>query len=532
MSVVAILALLAVVLVIALIVQRAMKKGEGSSTGGDIVAYLILALSMSVTGFALAELAETAFPGDQFVFDPAQSLATSLAALAVSVPFLLFFWRRQADRRVSYPHSPGWTLYLSLMQLVFLTAFAVAAVMFVNGLITDARASAWTGTVVFGVIVVFHEVVARRTPPGSDGQDLPRTIGSAIGLITATIGVSATLAALFDLVFDMSTSDFEPFVAMIIVGLPIWLYQWVRSRRADNGVPWLTWLVIVTTGSLLATLATATTLSILTLQYLLAKTADAALHFHLAPVLLAVFLTGLTVWLIHRRAMGPARDNAKRMYEYVVAGAGLASAVASAVGLTYIALDTNLLVGGGTSNVTAFAVPLIVGLFVWRYFDSRPEQADPEEEVAAWPRRLYHLGLGIVFALVGAGALITALFVLLRSVLDDTGDGAPLLEPTAIFVYAGLAAWYLLSGHARDRAAIGDDEVATPFDVTILCSHPGPISVKFPKEARLRVIYRGDDLGVIDEEMADTIVSEVAHRSSLVWVDGDGFRIAPLRGKD
>ncbi len=68
-----------------------------------------------------------------------------------------------------------------------------------------------------------------------------------------------------------------------------------------------------------------------------------------------------------------------------------------------------------------------------------------------------------------------------------------------------------------------------PFDVTVICSHPGILAARFPEEARMRVFYRGDDAGVVDEGMADDIVASVANRSCFVWVDEDGFRIAPVR---
>ena len=117
MSIVAILLLLAIVLVVVVIIQRTMSdQDEEGASGADIVAYLVMALSMGVAGFALTELASTAFPGDTFVFDPADQVATSLSALVVSTPFLFYFWRRQARpqvpqvrwaRRACSP-SPGW----------------------------------------------------------------------------------------------------------------------------------------------------------------------------------------------------------------------------------------------------------------------------------------------------------------------------------------------------------------------------------------------------------------------------------------
>ena len=68
-----------------------------------------------------------------------------------------------------------------------------------------------------------------------------------------------------------------------------------------------------------------------------------------------------------------------------------------------------------------------------------------------------------------------------------------------------------------------------PFTVTVVCSHPGNLGTMFPKEAKVTVLYRDDASGAIDEEMASRIVSAVDGRPSLVWVDEDGFRIAPAR---
>jgi hypothetical protein len=73
------------------------------------------------------------------------------------------------------------------------------------------------------------------------------------------------------------------------------------------------------------------------------------------------------------------------------------------------------------------------------------------------------------------------------------------------------------------------EDVVAPYQVTIICSHPGMIATRFPKQASLRVIHRGDDVGAIGDEMADEIVAAVDDRSSLVWVDEDGFRVAPMR---
>jgi len=288
----------------------------------------------------------------------------------------------------------------------------------------------------------------------------------------------------------------------------------------------LVWIVVVDIVTLAAAVGTASAIIVLALQYVLGDTGAAVDHFEPLPELLAAFVTALGVWIFHRRLLGPERTSQLRSYEYGMAAIGLVVAVLAAISLTVIAFDRSLLVGGGTNDVVGATVGLVVGLWLWLAFSRRHERGDPGEEAVAWPRRLYNLGLGVVFGLAAAIALITTLFILLRRIMGDD-DSSSLLVPFAVFLYTALAAWYLLAAYGRDRESTASDEVITPFDVTIICGHPGLIATKFPAQARLRVIHRGDGVGVIDDEMAEQIVAEVNNRSSIVWVDEDGFRIAP-----
>lgn len=521
--------LLLVILVIVMVVQRSTKRGVETGDGSDVVAYLVLALAMGVAGFALAELMDAAFPGDSLVTDATETVATSLASLVVSLPFVVFLWRRQAARRARFPASSGWTLYLAIIELVFMTAFVISAVLFVNGLITDASATAWTRTLVFGGIVLFHEMAARRTPPLSDSGELQRVIGSAIGLITGGLGLIGTLSAIFGSFYEASPFGFEPWIAMLIVGVPLWVYRWLPSWDREPALPRLTWLVMTTTVSLTATIGAFTWILVLVLQYIFTDTLPAADHFETLPVLLAVALTDAAVWWTHRRALGGERTNPLRLYEYVMAGVGLVGATFTAIALTVIAFDRSLIVGGESDDVIALATILVAGLVVWRVFTALSTRGVAEEEATSWPARIYHLGLGIAFGLTAAGSLITTLFIVLRRLLGQEATTS-LLEPITALVYTGLGTWYLLSGFARIRRMTESEEVVTPFEVTLITSHPGMIATRFPKQARLHVIYRGDGSGQIDDEMADAIVAEVGNRSSIVWVDEDGFRVAPKAG--
>lgn len=524
----ALAALIGVIVVVVVMIRKATKKGEEEGSGTDLIAYLVLAISMSVAGFALAHLVSTAFPGDRFVFDPTQNLSAAVSALVVSLPFAVYFWRRQAQRRALYPGSVGWTLYLTLMELVFLTAFVVNAVLFINGLLSEERASAWTGTVVFGVIVLFHELAARRDPPQTEAGELRRVVGSAIGLITATIGLAGTLVAGFERLIGTGTFDFDPWLAMLIVGAPIWAYRWFSAWPGKPETPRTVWSVAVQVASVAVSIGSATYVVVLSLQYVLANTAPAGQHFDDVSIALGVGLTTLAVWLAHRRSYREVAPSPRVFATYVLTAVSLAVAIAAAVALTIFAFGNRPLVGGDTDAVVATATVLVVSLSTWGLFGRAARRAATTETVASWPRRMYTLGLGVIMGLVAAGALITTLVVVLNRLLDDTFTGS-LVEPMAILLFTGLATWYLLGSYVRERAPSDERRRTEPFDVTIVTSHPGQIAVKFPENARLRVIHRGDDQGPIDDDTADQIVAAVDGRSSVVWVDSDGFRVAPMR---
>lgn len=522
--------LLAVIIAIVFAVSRSMRKGS-EERGAEIVPYLVLALAMGVSGFALASLARTAFPGDRFIFDPSEEVATALASLVVALPFVIYFWRRQADRRALHPHPAGWTVYLTLIQLVFQTALVISAVLTLDGWIGDGRNSSWPATVVFIGIVVFHEIAARRTPPAAaEGGELPRVVASAIGLITFWIGASGTVIALFGTLFPTREFEFHPWVAMAVVGGVVWGYQWLRTWSAEVSVPRTIWATVVTTFTLLVAFGSVTALLIMTLQYVFTTTPPAGEHFETAQVPLGLVVTSLPIWAMHRRVLGPTSTAAHQFHLYATASVGLLFGIGSATALTIMTVDRSLLVGGSSADVVSAATIAVVGIpVVWMLY-SRAAERGASDETPIWPRRLYLLGIGILFGLVGAGGLISALFILLQRFLGS-GEPGSVLTPVTIFIYSGLVAWYLLSTYFRERGQADEraPAAAPPFEVTVITSHPGMLATRFPANARLKVMHRGDDAGRVTDEMADEIVAQVNNRSSWVWVDDDGFRVAPVR---
>jgi len=506
------------------------RRGGGPSGGGDVIAYLLMALAAGVTGFALAGLGRAAFPVDSFAVVGEGTVAAWLAALVVAAPIAVFLWRRQSSRRQAFPRPVGWAVYLTLMEAVFLTSFVAAAFIVLNWALGDGDAPPMTDAIVFGGVVVFHEAATRRSPAASD---LPRVVGSAIGLVTLVIGAGGALLRLFEAVYATITptaagaGEIGWAFSLILIGAPIWLYRWLRAWPGGAGLARNAWLFIASVSGLIVVIVAGASLLTLILIFALTDAGDAGTHFAALPAFLAVSAAGAAVWAHHRLVMGAERTNTVRSYEYAMSAVGLCAGIGGLTALTDMAFTSGALVGPFVVSLIAATVGLATAVAVWSWFWSRIARAPRESEASALPRRFYMLGLSTVAGLVAAGSLIAALVVVFRRLLG-AGGGETLVVPAALSAYSALAAWRLLRVNAQDRELTAPVRAAA-FKVTVVCSRPGMIAEAFPKEARLRVLLRGDETGVIDDETAAAIVDEVAGRPALVWVDEEGFRVAPAR---
>jgi len=506
------------------------RRGAGPSGGGDVIAYLLMALTVGVTGFALAGLGRAAFPVDSFAVVGEGPVAVWLAALVVAAPVAFFLWRRQSSRREAFPSPVGWAVYLTLMEAVFLTSFVAAAFVALNWAIGAGDAPPLTDAIILGGVVVFHETATRRSPVVSD---LPRVVGSAIGLVALVMGAGAALIWLFEAVYATFTptatgdGDIGAAVSLILIGAPIWWHRWLRAWPAGAGLPRGAWLFVASVSSLVVVIVAGASLLTLTLVFALTDAGDAGTHFAAVPPLLSVGAAGAAVWAHHRLMMGAERTDTVRSYEYAMAAVGLFGGIGGLTTLTDIAFRSDV-VGAFAEALIGATVWLAAAVAAWGWFWSRIARAPRESEASAVPRRFYLLGLSTVAGLVAAGSLIAALVIVFRRLLGAGGDET-LVVPVALSAYSALAAWRLLRVNAEDHEWTTPEEAAAPFKVTVVCSRPGMIAEAFPKEARLRVILRGDETGVIDDETAAAIVDEVAGRPSLVWVDEEGFRVAPAR---
>ncbi|HLF44160.1 MAG TPA: DUF5671 domain-containing protein [Acidimicrobiia bacterium] len=541
-TVFALVVLLVILGGIGLLITRLWKRhpDQPDQEGVDILPYLILAIAVGVATFSLARLARAGLAGDRLAGENTNEIAAALAGLVVASPISFFLWRRQQRRRKLHPQLAGWPVYLALIEVVFLTSFfssvtTVALDLFGEGGGPDL----WTNLIVYGGVVAFHWWTALREPPAGDASELPRLVGSGAALIALSVGLVGVLHWLlgqgYGTVLDTSlgqdadSNAVAASLGLLIAGAPIWAWRWLPAWDEEPSVLRSVYLAAVSVLALATTIGAGIALVAVGLSYLLTSTVDAARHFESLPTTLSILLVALVIWVHHRRRMGEGRNRAIIGYGYSMAAIGLGTLVGAGTILVTTVWDTPLAGDPTRQGLIGLGVTVLATGAVWNYF-WRGAQRHRTEEVRTLQRRVYLIGMAFVLGLTAAGALIAVLVVAFRKLLGE-GDQSTSSLPTSISltVLAGIAIWHLFTvirtDGPRDTTPLG-----APFAVTVICSHPGPLATVFPKEARIRVHYRTDGVGVVDEAMARQIVEGVGGRPSYVWVDQDGFRTAPVRG--
>ncbi len=540
--------LLLVVVGIALGVRAlASRRGGREGSGHDFLPYALLAVAVGITVYSIAQLGRAAFPGANIVGSGGQQVASALAGLLVGAPFAVILWRRQAERRKLFPGSSGWPLYLAVAEAVLTTTLVVVTVQLLNWLIGDGDRSSWTDVIVLGAVVGFHEWASREDPPGSEAAGLPRVVGSAIGLITVSIGVAGVVWSLLDYLYGTlfataGSLDTIRWLILVIIGLPLWVYRWLRPWATEPFAPRKVWLVVTSVAGLATAIGSAVAVAITVVTYVVGDVA-AAQHFEVLPGAIAAGSVGYLIWAHHRRRMGVRwtvmvhgeadtvglRDHVVAAYQYIMAALGMSFAVGSITALAAVAIDRDIVGSDRPAATVSLAIVAIASVAVWWWFWSECQSQERAIESTIQPRRVYLIGMAIVAGVAATQALIAALVVIFQYILGLDPNQTTLVTEGTLAILATGATLHLLQVNKADRALHESGVVILPFEVTIVCSHPGRLAALFPKEAKTKVIYRDDDLGVVTDELAEEIILAVGTKSSIVWVHENGFEVAPAR---
>lgn len=470
--------LLLAFIVVAVVALRRLGRVPDASRGQAVRRFFQYALMLAmlvVVAVGLIGLLGRAF-GTQVLYSSEEDLARSLAFVVVGGPayaFLAMWARRQLRDDPNERVSVGWAFYVSAASLVTLTSLIGP----LHELLTWAVGiRPWDGNQLAGVLVwsalwAIHFVVSRVTLPPD--RTLPhRLVGSAIGLVISVVGLASTIAASFNVLFNLGnvfigagSNAILRGAIWALVGIPIWFVYWIRCT-ADNERRqlWFAYVFLAgIAGGLIAAIVSASVVIYDTLVWFIGepRVKDAAGHFDALGASLGAGLMGLVVWWYHRSFIdiSDQRTEVRRIYQYVMAAGGL---IASATGLAMMIVAAieaifrgSVLVGGSAINSLLLAVTLlVVGIPVWLTYWSAVQRADAETEHASPTRRLYLFVLFGVGAVTAVISLLTTVYQLFAAVLEGAAGGATLREmrfALAIVITAGAISGYHWMVYRKER---------------------------------------------------------------------------------
>ncbi len=494
--------------------------GIGSVRRLVLYGLAFIALIFAAVGISLllGGALDAAF-GDLVLREHRTDFAIALAFTTVGIPAwlsLMFVAYRTVRAHPVERRSQARRWYLNLARgtaLVIVMAHAVSVLQYAMGA-SSFDAGSWGWMVTWASIWLLHDRLAAAEPAEGHGPILIDRLytyfAAVIGLgfllsgLIASISVPLTAAydgllrdELFGSVWDEAWREG---IALALVGAVVWWWHWLRPLDTEEAGASL-WRVYVFLFGVLAgiglTVIPAGIILYTTLEWFIVDTGNrlAVDHFDVIPGALAFALVGLATWAYFRLVvvgLSPDADEGsepRRIYRYVVAGAGL---IALAGGIaTVLALLIDLLVaqspdlihgqGWWRDDLVASITLLVLGLPLWAYFWTRTVQAvtqRPIEERQSTSRRVYLFGVLGVAVLAVLITLTIVLYQLFEAILESE----PLRDmardarwPIAILVTAAVIALYHWIVVREDQAGRADSTPVRPHlrrrEVILLAAH-------------------------------------------------------------
>ena len=420
---------LLLVIVILLLRRFAGRDGQGAISGNSVrrfFQYLLLFGLLVVSAIGLSGLLGRLLRGASLVASDQTALARNSSFAVVGVPLFLLLANWTRRKVVADPleaASLGLGFYLTIASITSLTVsmFALYDILIwtvgsenYNGE-TLARFILWGG--IWGV----HWWIDLHLTPAPTSR-YHHLLGSLIGLGTVVIGLSGLLSEVIARLFHFGGGalyirgggSILLSAATFLVGLPVWLFYWVRTyAKSNRDSLWLGYVLLGGTGGglvLAVSFASALLYQILIWLVGVPRTTETDFHFQHVSTYSGAALVGFICWLYHYAILEEfrrsSRTEVQRIYEYLMAGIGLVAA-AGGIGMLLLGLvdavtNSSVIVGGSgaTNALLAAGTLLIVGGPVWWIFWRRIQSAtqmSPSTEYSSTTRRIY------LFILFGVG---------------------------------------------------------------------------------------------------------------------------------
>ena len=482
--------------------------------------------------------------------------AEPLAMTIVAVPIVFFLarwvWRGLADPA---QRDGAFGLYVNLTTLTALVVFMTTAIDVGDWLVSSGSYSASSvgALVVWTPIWAVHWWLWRRYHSQVVNGHLYLGLVGILATL-ATFGgrlIAEVLARLLDAGTDASVElasrrDVEGWlVGLVVSGLAFGVYWFATARREQRDVAWHAYVVLVgVMGGLIAAVAGAGIAAFGVLQWWLGEpeTTSAVRHFEDFIPAVAALIGGAAVWLYHRTVLGPVggpRTEVQRVYDYVVAGVGLITAIVGAAILVVafqeavfppddtIASDANTLLAA----ITTLAIGLPLWFQAW-HRTGRHRAASDGAEIASPTRRSYLFGIVGLGGAAAAIALLILLVVVFDAVLGEGGDRLreDIQIPVAVLVTVGAAVAYHLSVLRLDNRDAPQPAAPPKNLVLVTADDEFAEAVRSLTGARVTVLHRLDSNGEIgDPESVAAAVVSSAYDDLLVVAGPGPTEVIPYR---
>ena len=524
--------------------------------------YAIMLAMLALTSFGLAGLIDAAASAGSRITTDATGTALSIAFVVVGLPVFVGLAMYTAHKLRTDPreqHSVGWAVYLTVALLGSLVTVMPLTGAFLAELLNARRIDRAIGVyaVVWTIVWAGHWWVAQRK---GDPQRLQAQLllGSAAGLITTFAGITAgtmvVLSQIYDRLFQVSIVDtgIEPLAGsfiVLVVGVPVWWWYWFRhGRYLHRGPLWLAYVLLLgVLGGAIAVIIGSGVMVFGVLEWFLGDpgTTSPASHFEFIPGAIGSIAAGGVSWLYHSTLVGGRGDRRRtevdRVYDYLLAGAGLivaASGIATLIAISLKAFAGSGLTSFQAGNTTAAALTLlVVGTPLWwRYWSTIQgyRRTNPDSELRSVTRRIYLFALFGIAGIVAVINLIIIVFTVFSDVLEGNFGSLTLDRasvPIALLLTAGAIAGYHFVIFREDRTDTHVEVEAALKRVVLVGSSTDPIvaAIRSDLGASVTVIdVVSPPITATDIGEAVEILQTTDHQAVVVIPDGDGgYRIQP-----
>ena len=553
---------LPIVIVVLVIRKFASKEHSGVSTGTEVrqlFQYLLLFGLVVVVLTGLSGLISRLFSAGDVISQGSADLARNVTFLVIGGPiaFAIASWSRRNLRNSPQEiRSFGWGTYLTLISITSLivTMFSLHDIFLWAVGEKEFDSSTLARLLVWAPAWYLHYWIDKESKYAQSSQ-AHHLLGSLISLGTSAVGLARVISGGVELAIGQSEKSViiqgvNPIysgLAILISGALFWAMYWFGiSSKSRKDSLWVGYVLLGGVGlGLGSTIISLSTILYNALVWFFGdpQNTDARTHFESAPRASGFIIAGLLSWWYHGQVLEgqeqKTRTEVRRVYEYLIAGAGLFSAVGGLTTILVALIDaitqSTSITGDGSSNTLIMAITLLlVGAPLWGYFWWKIAQSisqSPQEEHASPTRRIY---LYLLFGVVGITAVINlliAVYFFTRDLFESALSRQTLGDmkvPLGILVSSGAVAIYHWALFRNEREKV-DAVLKGPRYILFVGHQDSDFARKVAQKTGARVqMWESRDHAMPQWSMEDVLSAIAPYEDQEVMVIADEAKLKAI----